>query len=164
MLLGFLIAELLGYFLHMLLHSNKIKWLSYNHMYHHLHDYPATGKLRSEKYVSGARNRFNFFGIGMEWFIPGTLLVIFLITIMTLLGIKVLTQIIFIGSILFWVFLMFNYMHDAMHLKKFWMGNLKWFKKVRRLHDIHHLNMQTNYGICFFFLDKLFGTFRNKPL
>lgn len=161
-MLGFLVAEILGYFLHMLLHNKKIKWISHNHMWHHEHDYPPFGEMRNKTYISGARDRANVFGIGLEWFIPGVLLIISLAIVMMLLEIKILTQIVFIASILFWVFLMFNYMHDAMHLENFWMKNNKWFKKIRRLHDIHHMNMQKNYGICLFFMDKFFGTYRTK--
>jgi sterol desaturase/sphingolipid hydroxylase (fatty acid hydroxylase superfamily) len=55
-----------------------------------------------------------------------------------------------------------------MHLEKFWMARVPllkiWFRKARRLHDIHHpsLNdkgrMNRNYGVGFFFFDRLFGT------
>jgi sterol desaturase/sphingolipid hydroxylase (fatty acid hydroxylase superfamily) len=40
----------------------------------------------------------------------------------------------------------------------------KWFRSIRRLHDIHHRQisddgrMSTNFGICFFFMDRIFGT------
>jgi hypothetical protein len=63
---------------------------------------------------------------------------------------------------------MFSYLHDRMHVKDFWMERnpiLKtWFRRARKLHDIHHrvLNdngsMDRNFGIGFFVFDRLFGT------
>lgn len=64
---------------------------------------------------------------------------------------------------------MFSYLHDRLHVKRFWTERnpvLKfWFRGARRLHDIHHrvLNdrglMDKNFGIGFFLFDRLFGTF-----
>ena len=62
-------------------------------------------------------------------------------------------------------------MHDAMHLKYFWMQEApvflkNWFVKIRRYHDVHHYTfsdqgvMPTNFGICFFFFDRVFGTLK----
>jgi sterol desaturase/sphingolipid hydroxylase (fatty acid hydroxylase superfamily) len=63
---------------------------------------------------------------------------------------------------------MFSYLHDRMHLRNFWMTRVPllkdWFVQARRLHDIHHrsLNdqgrMDRNFGIGFFFFDRLFRT------
>jgi hypothetical protein len=60
-----------------------------------------------------------------------------------------------------WPMLMFNYLHDGMHIENFWMTRVpilkSWFLNARRLHDIHHrsLNskgfMDTNFGIGFYF-------------
>jgi sterol desaturase/sphingolipid hydroxylase (fatty acid hydroxylase superfamily) len=79
------------------------------------------------------------------------------------------TQAIFVGASLFWAWVL-GYMHDAMHLKHFWMmedvrGLGSWFQSIRRRHDIHHLElsddgrMVANYGICFFFVDRIVGTY-----
>ena len=63
-----------------------------------------------------------------------------------------------------------SYLHDVMHIDGFWLENNRWFKSwflsARKLHDIHHqvINnrglMHTNFGIGFFFFDRLFCTLR----
>lgn len=65
---------------------------------------------------------------------------------------------------------------DRMHLLEFWMADtpiLKyWFRKARRLHDIHHRSiandgrMDANFGIGFFFFDRVFRTIekRHRPI
>ena len=69
---------------------------------------------------------------------------------------------------------MFSYLHDRMHLAGFWMERhpllKRWFVGARDAHDIHHwsLNddgfMDKNFGIAFFFFDRLFGTLaRDAP-
>lgn len=166
--LSFLTAEILGYFLHRLLHSNKISWLSYSHMYHHLKDYGPKNKMRTEQYFSGAKDRINILGLGLEWLIPGALFTGLLLLFFSFLKISWLHQIVFICGSIGWSALMFNYFHSAMHLKKFWLIRVpilgRWFIKSRKLHDIHHIKlsddgrMNSNYGICFFFMDRIFGT------
>jgi sterol desaturase/sphingolipid hydroxylase (fatty acid hydroxylase superfamily) len=60
-----------------------------------------------------------------------------------------------------------------MHLAGFWMERhpllKRWFVAARDAHDIHHwtLNdegfMDKNFGIAFFFFDRLFGTLASDP-
>jgi len=85
-----------------------------------------------------------------------------------LLGIRALYQAIYVAVVLIWSFVSFSYLHDRMHVQNFWMERNRWtrwwFRKARRLHDVHHrtLNddgkMDRNFGIGFFFFDWLFGT------
>jgi sterol desaturase/sphingolipid hydroxylase (fatty acid hydroxylase superfamily) len=82
-------------------------------------------------------------------------------------------QLLSFGTMLAWSFVMFSFMHDAMHVEGFWMEKNRWlrhwFLAARRFHDIHHreLNdsglMNKNFGIGFYFFDRLFGTFSAKP-
>jgi sterol desaturase/sphingolipid hydroxylase (fatty acid hydroxylase superfamily) len=67
---------------------------------------------------------------------------------------------------------MFSYLHDRMHIRGFWMERAplvhSWFRTARRLHDIHHRSinengrMDKNFGIGFYFFDRLFQTFANR--
>ncbi|MBL8018895.1 MAG: sterol desaturase family protein [Leptospirales bacterium] len=52
-----------------------------------------------------------------------------------------------------------EYFHRAFHLKGHWLYRFHWFRKLSRLHHLHHL-MRCNYGIAFFGMDRLFGTYR----
>jgi sterol desaturase/sphingolipid hydroxylase (fatty acid hydroxylase superfamily) len=75
---------------------------------------------------------------------------------------------VFVTGTLSWSFIMFSYLHDRMHIDGFWMERHPWLKRwflaAREAHDIHHwaLNdrgfMDKNFGIAFFFFDRVFGT------
>lgn len=171
-----LFAELSGYFLHKLLHSDRIRFLSRNHMIHHLRLYGPDMAKRSEKYLDATVGRAGVGGIGLEWLLPVGLLIASLLGLFALLGIGPVHQLIFVGVAVGWGLVMFAYMHGSLHLKNFWMLEnrflRRWFRGVRRLHDIHHLElndagrMPVNFGICFFWFDRLFGTFQTdvRPL
>lgn len=167
-------CELVGYWLHILLHSDKIAYLSRNHMIHHLKVYkPLKGDLRQAgPYKSSVEGRAAVNGLGMEWFAPILLIMGTAIAAMWALGVTLPFGALFLVAALAWGYILFGYMHDAMHLQKFWMHDNKilgpWFKNIRRLHDIHHLEfsdegrMPTNFGICFFWFDRLFGSYLTK--
>jgi sterol desaturase/sphingolipid hydroxylase (fatty acid hydroxylase superfamily) len=64
---------------------------------------------------------------------------------------------------------MFHRAHEAMHVTApsvFHTRALRtWFRRARRLHDIHHLAIDDegrfakNFGIAFSWFDRLFGTY-----
>jgi len=163
------VSELLGYFLHRLLHSGKIGFLSRNHMKHHLVLY---GPLQSQRPGSGYQDATSgevaIGNVGLEWLIPGSVLLAGSLGLFHMLQVTLLHQLIFVAGTLVWSFLMFSYLHDRMHLAGFWMERhpllKRWFVAARDAHDIHHwsLNddgfMDKNFGIAFFFFDRLFGT------
>jgi sterol desaturase/sphingolipid hydroxylase (fatty acid hydroxylase superfamily) len=170
------VSELLGYLLHRLLHSGKIGFLSRSHMKHHLLLY---GPLQSQRpdgaYKDATTGEVAIGNVGLEWLLPGALLLGLSAVIMTALNVTLLHQAIFIAGCLAWSFLMFSYLHDRMHIAGFWMERnvwlRKWFVRARDAHDIHHwtLNdeglMDKNFGIAFYFFDRLFGTFaRERPI
>jgi hypothetical protein len=67
---AFLVAEFAGYAIHILLHSEKLPFLSRNHMLHHLRDYGPARGLRSDRYRDSTEGRVGVLGIGLEWLIP----------------------------------------------------------------------------------------------
>jgi len=173
---GWLFAEFCGYFLHILLHSEKVPYLSRSHMIHHLRVYGPKKSLRmGQSYKGSVDGRASFLGVGMEWVAPIGLIILVSFGTFELMGISRPYFFLFTGSALVWGYTLFGYMHDAMHLTRFWMEKVpvlsNWFRRIRRLHDIHHVQiaddgrMLTNYGICFFFMDRLFGTLspKHKP-
>ena len=171
-LASFAVTEVVGYWLHRLLHSEKIPSLSKAHMWHHLKDYGPNMEQQTEAYVSGARKRTNVVGLGLEWLLPAAILVGGVVGVLSLLGVGALYQVIVIASMLSWTAIMFNHMHDAMHRTSYWMLKVpllnRWFKKARHLHDVHHMRlsddgrMPLNFGISFFPMDRLFGTFQKE--
>jgi sterol desaturase/sphingolipid hydroxylase (fatty acid hydroxylase superfamily) len=164
-----LTSELLGYLLHRLLHSCWIRFLSMNHMKHHLLLYGPLQKQRpSREYQDATTGQFALGNVGLEWIVPAAILLITLGGIFWFFGISAWYQVLFFGIVLAWSFWVFSYLHDRMHISGFWMERVPivkhWFCWARNLHDIHHrvLNehglMDKNFGIGFAFFDWLFGT------
>ncbi|HKS83042.1 MAG TPA: sterol desaturase family protein [Candidatus Acidoferrales bacterium] len=169
-----LAAELVGYLLHRFLHSEKICWLSRSHMEHHLEHYGPLKPMRpSPQYIDATTGRWAIGNVGLEWIAPSALLIIAFVAAFTAAGISWPYQLSFIAITLGWSSLMFSYLHDRMHMRGFWMERnwllRRWFVAARRLHDIHHLSlndfgrMDRNFGIGFYFFDRVFGTISNKP-
>jgi sterol desaturase/sphingolipid hydroxylase (fatty acid hydroxylase superfamily) len=163
-------SELLGYLLHRLLHSGKIGWLSCAHMKHHLLLYgPMASQRPGHAYKDATTDDLALGNVGLEWLLPGAVLLSLSVTLLHFLGVTLLHQLVFVTGSLGWTFLMFSYLHDRMHVAGFWMERNRvfknWFVSARNAHDVHHwaLNdqglMDKNFGIAFFFFDRLLGTF-----
>src|SRR5205807_2507243 len=156
-----MVAELLGYWLHRLLHSGRITTLSRAHMAHHLLLYgPQQSQRPGEKYKDATTGHFALGNIGLEWLWPSAILLGMSLGLFWLLGVRMLYQVIYVCAILVWSFAVFSYLHDRMHEKNFWMAKnrwtRRWFLSARRLHDVHHRTlddrgkMHKNFGIGFF--------------
>jgi len=161
-------AELLGYWLHRLLHSGAIAFLSRNHMRHHMVQYGPLQEQRSSEYRDAATENLSLGNIGAEWLVPAAVLIACALVIFHLIHVPLFYQLIYFGTTLSWSFLMFSYLHDVMHIEGFWLEENRWLKRwfasARRRHDTHHylindrVLMDKNFGIGFFFFDRLFGT------
>jgi sterol desaturase/sphingolipid hydroxylase (fatty acid hydroxylase superfamily) len=164
------VAELLGYLLHRLLHCDGIRFLSRNHMIHHLILYgPLQAQRPSPEYLDATTGRASLGSIGLEWVVPSSILLGLCLGVFHFLRVRPWHQAIFVCVTLGWSFLMFSYLHDGMHLQGFWLAKspiLKaWFRPARHFHDVHHMAlnaeglMDKNFGIGFYFFDGMFGTF-----
>ena len=161
-------AELLGYGLHRLLHSGLIGFLSRDHMKHHLVIYGPLQEQRSKHYHDATDDSVSLGNIGVEWLVPAAVLIVCALECFHLFHVRLLYQLIYFGITLGWSFLMFSYLHDIQHIEGFWMERNRflknWFVSARNLHEIHHQViddeglMDRNFGIGFFFFDRLFGT------
>ena len=170
-LIGFAFAEFAGYFIHKLLHSDKIHFLSRSHMIHHLVIYGPKMKQRPhEHYLNSAQGRFAIGNVGLEWTLPIGVMVAILFGLFALFHVPVLYAAVFIGSAAVWSISMFSYVHDLLHVKNCWLTKIKFFNNqfdyAKKLHDIHHMeltdegHMAKNFGICFFIFDRFFGTLK----
>lgn len=173
LVLSIIFAELCGYVIHVVLHSQKIEYLSRNHMLHHLKVYGPTMPQRPDaNYRGSVEDRAAVLGVGMEWLGPIGLILAIVYGVSYFLAIPFLYTNVFTAGALGWGYFLFGYMHDNMHLKNFWMERAplikNWFLNIRKLHDIHHLHvdndgkMNVNYGICFFFFDKVFNSYKKE--
>jgi sterol desaturase/sphingolipid hydroxylase (fatty acid hydroxylase superfamily) len=167
------VSEFLGYLLHRLLHSDKIHILSRSHMEHHLLLYGPLAEQRPEGgYLDATGNRPALGNVGLEWLIPGGVLLLTCVVVLNLLGVQIPFQITFVAFALAWSFATFSYAHDGMHIRDFWMGRIPivraWFLKARLRHDIHHQQisdeglMDKNFGIGLSIFDRILGTHLNE--
>jgi len=163
-----LLAELFGYWLHRLLHSDKIVFLSHGHLVHHLLIYGPGQPMRHDHYRDATHNRPSLGNVGLEWLLPSAILLATVWLLMTLLHTPLLYQTSALAALVAWPVFTFSYLHDRMHLSDFWMAHhplfRRWFLAARRLHDIHHHafnshgRLDSNFGIGFFLFDRLFRT------
>jgi sterol desaturase/sphingolipid hydroxylase (fatty acid hydroxylase superfamily) len=170
-----LLAEFFGYWLHRLLHSDRIPLLSRGHLIHHFLIYGPGQPMRLEKYHDATDHRFSLGNIGLEWLVPSAMILAALWIAMRLVHLSAVYQMIALGTLLVWPIFMFSYLHDRMHLANFWMERTPllrfWFRAARRMHDIHHHavddngRMEANFGIGFFLFDRIFRTLgsRHRP-
>ena len=169
------VAEFAGYWLHRLLHSDRIPALSRGHLIHHFLIYGPRQPMRAEDYHDATDSRFSLGNVGLEWLVPSAMILFFCWGVMALLGVPLAYQVLALCTLLAWPILMFSYLHDRMHIEDFWMTRVPilctWFLNARRLHDIHHRSvdregfMDTNFGIGFYFFDRCFRTMakRHRP-
>jgi len=170
-----IVAEFAGYWLHRLLHSDKLPALSRGHLVHHFLIYGPRQPMRAGEYHDATDNRFAVGNVGIEWLAPSTIILLFCWGVMAALGVPHVYQVLALCMLLGWPILMFSYLHDRMHIENFWMTRVpvlrSWFLSARRLHDIHHRSvnsagfMDANFGIAFYFFDRFFRTMakRHRP-
>ena len=173
--LSCLLAEFFGYWLHRLLHSDKLPFLSRGHLIHHFLIYGPGQPMRHDHYHDATDNRFSVGNVGLEWLAPSAIILAVLWALMMTLHVPALYQSIALATLIIWPAFMFSYLHDRMHLSEFWMAQNpllhSWFRAARRLHDIHHHavddggRMDANFGIGFFLFDRVFRTIaiRHRP-
>jgi len=120
------------------------------------------------EYRDATDHSFSLGNVGVDWLIPAALLLVCALGVFRLLHVRSLYQLIYFVATLGWSFLMFSYLHDGLHIDGYWMERNRWLKgwfvSARSRHEIHHhaINdqglMDRNFGIGFFFFDRLFGT------
>jgi sterol desaturase/sphingolipid hydroxylase (fatty acid hydroxylase superfamily) len=166
---GVLFAEVYGYGLHRLMHSDVIAFTSRNHMIHHLKIYGPRMKQRPEDgYRFAVAGRANLGGIGMEWLVPIGLTIVVILVTFRGLGATWLHASVFLSSALFYSYFLFWLLHNAMHQRVTWMLRQpwlrRWFLAARHRHDVHHVRLDSegrlyaNFGIGFAWMDHVFGT------
>src|SRR5258708_15941018 len=69
-----LLAEFFGYWLHRLLHSDKIPFLSRGHLIHHFLIYGPGQPMRLDKYHDATEQRFSVGNVGLEWLVPSAVI------------------------------------------------------------------------------------------
>ncbi len=123
----------------------KNKLIGYRHQQHHFVDYPID-KLRTIHYLAAHE---------WSWFV--------------LIGIAI--PPLLIGALWYSAFflpagiaatlwgLASSMGHDRMHYENHFWWDTSWWQDLMKTHDQHHYDDQTNQGILFFGMDRIFGTY-----
>lgn len=146
---GPVLVELVGYFWHREAeHMGRLgDGIRYRHWVHHEREYP-TDNLRPK-----GRDTYRVAG-SWSWFLLAGIIGSLVFIALPIRFAAPLT----VGGMLYAWFVV-NYFHRAFHIDKHWLNRFGWFRRLVRLHDIHHWE-PGNYGIVFFAMDRLFGTYR----
>jgi hypothetical protein len=67
-------AEFFAYWLHRLLHSDKIPCLSRGHLIHHFLIYGPGQPMRLDEYHDATDDRFSVGNVGLEWLVPSAMI------------------------------------------------------------------------------------------
>lgn len=148
------VASFFGHVVHWILHQKWAGAFHRAHMDHHLTQYPP-GRLASDRYRSAKWYR------GGPFLFTPPLVVILVSTggLLWRLGAPFWCIWVF-GAVVVGFGLFNDYVHDAYHLQSHRLNRFGWYKRGRRLHFYHHVHMDKNFGIVFFFWDRVLGTTR----
>lgn len=152
----YVIGNFTGWVTHWMFHQ---KWSGKLHEAHEAHhDMYSRGQFLSDAYLSTGSNSGTVF---FTLFIIPVIAVAF--TILMIFGVAWWTYPIILIESAF-VGIIYNRIHDAIHIKNHPYEKYKWFRRLRILHRVHHANVQTNLGIYEFSWDRIMKTFRNVTL
>ena len=142
---NFLLLNMIEYTIHKLSHYPKIKFLYNSHHSHHL-NYPPN-KLTLEKNDENVEDtRLPYLII----LVTSYLFCYYLLTFYHFL--------IFISETTLY-FVMANTLHNSYHLDGSFLERFTWFRYLKRLHHIHHIEVYHNLNITFPISDKIYATF-----
>jgi sterol desaturase/sphingolipid hydroxylase (fatty acid hydroxylase superfamily) len=153
--LTYLVVSLFGYVVHRSLHQSWTGKLNKAHMTHHLKLYPPSD-FYSDKYRDpGGDNTAHIFALAALPIVAAPF-ILWLCGVLSLcLTLFIVVEMLFIG----WLH---DYLHDAFHITNHPLTKFKLFSRWIDLHYLHHIKMQTNFGIFSFHWDRLFRTFWDK--
>lgn len=149
-LVGPLVIEVAGYFWHRFVEHEGVagSTIQQQHIQHHQEDYPTNNLRPNSKRYKHAKS--------WSWYV----LTVILIGLALLIIPWPYSFATILGGLIYAKFVV-SYFHRAFHLPHHWLHKYNWFRNLTKLHDIHHYQV-ANYGIVFFFMDRLFGTYKTS--
>jgi sterol desaturase/sphingolipid hydroxylase (fatty acid hydroxylase superfamily) len=157
-LITFFVCSLFGYVVHRSLHQKWTGSLNQSHMTHHLKLYPPTDYFSDVYRDAGKDDTFKTFAVAAVP-VVATPIVLGVTGVLSLP--LVITALIVMGLMGF----LHSYIHDSFHIRNHFLTRVPvvkdLFQRWNALHYLHHVDMQTNFGIFAFHWDHVFGTFRD---
>jgi len=136
-----LLLNMIEYTVHCLSHNPKIKFLYNSHHSHHL-SYPPK-KLTCEKYDKNVEDtRLPY------------LIIIFISYLFCYYLFTLYHFLIFISETTIYFFIA-NTLHNSYHLDNSFLERFQWFRYLKRLHHIHHIEVYHNLNITIPISDKI---------
>lgn len=145
------LVEVIGYLWHRFAeHYGALgDTIRYRHWVHHEVDYPVD-RLRPGG-IASYHNAGSW-----TWFVLGAAGIALMFLLLPAVDAAALA----LGVVLYSLGVI-SYLHGRFHIRGHWLERFAWFRRIRRLHDIHHWQ-PCNYGILFFEIDRLCGTLRDE--
>jgi sterol desaturase/sphingolipid hydroxylase (fatty acid hydroxylase superfamily) len=155
-LITFFSCSLFGYVIHRAIHQKWTGPLNKSHMTHHLKLYPITDYTSDIYRQAGKDDTFKIFAVAAVPVVATPII----LGIMGIISLPLtITSLIVMGLMGF----LHSYIHDSFHIRNHYLNRVPvlgtFFKHWNSLHFLHHVNMQTNFGIFTFHWDRIFGTF-----
>lgn len=152
LLASVVLSSLVGYLVHRAIHQEWSGPLHRGHMEHHLELYPPT-RLTSESYQVA-----KWYHSGPVLFAPAAALLLVAVAAPAwLLGTSWWNIACFAAGLIAFG-LLNDQVHDAFHLRSHWLQKVPYFRRLRRLHFLHHVDMTRNFGIVVMAWDDVFKT------
>ncbi len=158
----YLLVSLFGYLVHKALHQSWAGRFNKAHMAHHLVLYPPEDFLSNDTYrEAGKDNTFWTFALASLPMLGAPIILFILGTLPLYLTIIVVIEMLLIG----WLN---SYLHDSLHIRNHWLFRVPIIKNIfsrwQDLHRLHHIDMDTNFGIFAFHWDRMFKTYWDEKL
>lgn len=152
----FFLISFFAYIVHWSLHQKWTGNLNKKHMTHHLILYPPSDYQSDEYRKAGKDNTF------VTFFIASVPLVIMPI-VLGIIGLLPLSLVITALVVMAIMGFLHDYLHDSFHIKNHFLTRTPVLKVIfgywNKLHYLHHVDMQKNFGIFLFHWDHIFNTF-----
>ena len=144
-----------GYVAHRALHEGWTWMLHDKHMVHHIQLYPADDFFSKEYRSAGKDASTKVFLIAGIPLLLAPVLAGILGIVSFSTGFILIAEMLAVGYL-------HDYLHDAFHITDHWLNRFAPFRRLVSLHQVHHKEMQKNFGIFTYVWDKLFKTFQDK--
>lgn len=155
-IVSLVLSNFLGYWIHRALHQKWAGPFHRAHMQHHLELYP-TGKLTSPTY-----RKAHWYNRGPFLFTPPFIVLVSIAAGIAHLLDAPMWTVVEIAAIFVAFGFVNDWVHDTFHLQKHPLQRIRYYRRIRIAHFIHHADMSKNFGIVSYEWDRVFGTAVNK--